>query len=60
MGRKSREKKERDQGKPCRFYLHSERSRSPMAEKLFENALGESNCEKEDSDFLSRYISHGW
>ena len=46
MGRKSREKKERDQGKPCRFYLHGEVCRSPMAEKLFEHALGESNCEK--------------
>ena len=46
MGRKSREKKERTKESLVVFICTANVCRSPMAEKLFEHALGESSCEK--------------
>ena len=46
MGRKSREKKERNQEKLVVFVCTANVCRSPMAEKLFEQALQESSVKK--------------
>ena len=46
MGRKSREKKERNQEKLIVFVCTANVCRSPMAEKLFEQALQESSVKK--------------
>ena len=46
MGRKSREKKERNQEKLIVFVCTANVCRSPMAEKLFEQALEESSVQK--------------
>ena len=46
MGRKSKEKKERNQEKLIVFVCTANVCRSPMAEKLFEQALQESSVKK--------------
>ena len=46
MGRKSREKKQRNQEKLIVFVCTANVCRSPMAEKLFEQALQESSVKK--------------
>ena len=46
MGRKSREKKQRNQEKLIVFVCTANVCRSPMAEKLFEKALQESSVKK--------------
>ena len=46
MGRKSREKKERKREKLVVFVCTANVCRSPMAEKLFEEALGKSEIKK--------------
>ena len=46
MGRKSRKKKEKRQEKLIVFICTANICRSPMAEKLFEDALAESGTKK--------------
>jgi len=46
MGRKSRAKKERKEEKLVVFICTANVCRSPMAEKLFEDALAKSSCKK--------------
>ncbi|SVE30649.1 uncharacterized protein METZ01_LOCUS483503, partial [marine metagenome] len=46
MGRKSRKKKEKRQAKLVLFICTANVCRSPMAEKLFEDALAKSETEK--------------
>jgi protein-tyrosine phosphatase len=51
MGRKSRAKKERKEEKLVVFICTANVCRSPMAEKLFEDALAKSSCKKKISVF---------
>jgi len=60
MGKKSREKKERKQEKLVVFVCTANVCRSPMAEKLFEDALTKSKITKKVRVFFSRYLCNGW
>ena len=58
MGKKSRAEKERKQ-ESLVVFCTANVCRSPMAEKLFEDALSKSDSQKHQS-FFRRNIRNGW